>query len=74
MCQDGCQPPLETMLADTYEPAGPFGARGVGESATNHVASAAANAVYNATGVRTYRLPLTSEKGLETIRNKQNRG
>lgn len=66
-------PQVETILADTYEPTGPFGAKGVGEGATNPVASAVANAVYNAIGVRIYSLPMTPEKILKAIRNKQDK-
>ena len=64
-------PKVETILANTYEPTGPFGAKGVGEGATNPVASAVANAIYNAVGARIYSLPMTPEKILEAIRNKQ---
>jgi len=55
-------PAIETTLADTYEPTGPFGAKGVGEGATNPVAAAVANAIYHAIGVRIKHLPITSEK------------
>ena len=39
-----------TYFADTYEPSGPLGAKGIGEAATNPVAAAYANAIYNAIG------------------------
>ncbi len=51
-------------FADTYEPSGPFGAKGIGEAATNPVAAAYGNAIYNAIGVRFYELPITPEKVL----------
>ncbi len=54
-------------FADTYEPSGPFGAKGIGEAATNPVAAAYANAIYNAIGVRFYELPITPEKILRRI-------
>ena len=63
-------PKVETFFADTYEPTGPFGAKGIGEGATNSVASAVYNAVYNAIGVRIYTMPITPEKILEGLRNK----
>jgi CO/xanthine dehydrogenase Mo-binding subunit len=47
---------------------GPFGAKGIGESALIPVAPAIANAVYDATGVRIKDLPIKAEKiylGLE---------
>jgi len=61
-------PKVETFFADTYEPTGPFGAKGVGEGATNPVASAVYNAIYNAIGVRIYTMPITPEKILEGLR------
>jgi len=63
-------PKVEVFLADTYEPTGPFGAKGIGEGATNPVAAAVYNAVYNAVGVRIYTMPITPEKILEGLRNK----
>ncbi len=58
---------LSTYFADTYEPSGPFGAKGIGEAATNPVAAAYANAIHNATGVRFYELPITPEKILAAL-------
>ncbi|OQY23684.1 MAG: carbon monoxide dehydrogenase [Anaerolineaceae bacterium 4572_32.2] len=55
-------------FANTYEPSGPFGAKGIGEAATNPVAAAYANAIYNAIGVRFYELPITPEKILRALR------
>jgi len=57
-----CLGDLSVHFADTYEPSGPFGAKGVGEAATNPVAAAYANAIYNAIGIRFYELPITPEK------------
>lgn len=59
---------IETYFADTYEPSGPFGAKGIGEAATNPCAAAYANALYNALGVRFRELPVTPEKVLAAIR------
>jgi len=56
-----------TYFADTFEPSGPFGAKGVGEAATNPVAAAYANAIYNAIGIRFYELPITPERILAAI-------
>jgi CO/xanthine dehydrogenase Mo-binding subunit len=63
-------PEVETFLADTYEPTGPFGAKGVGEGSTNTVAPAVYNAVYNAIGVRIFTMPLTPEKVLKALQEK----
>ena len=61
-------PKVETFLADTYEPTGPFGAKGIGEGAMNPVATAVYNAVYNAVGVRIFTMPITPEKILQGLR------
>jgi xanthine dehydrogenase molybdenum-binding subunit len=58
---------LKTFFADTYEPTGPFGAKGIGEAAMNPVAAAYANAIANAIGVRFYELPITPERVLATL-------
>ncbi len=57
-------PPIENLqcfFTDTYEPTGPFGAKGIGEAAMNPVAAAYANAITNAVGVRFFELPITPE-------------
>jgi xanthine dehydrogenase molybdenum-binding subunit len=57
---------------ETGDPEGPFGAKGVGEAPAICTAAAIANALYNATGVRFYELPLTPEKVLRRLH--QHRG
>jgi xanthine dehydrogenase molybdenum-binding subunit len=59
---------LSIHFAETYEPTGPFGAKGIGEAATNPVAAAYANAIYNAIGERFYELPISPEKILKALR------
>jgi len=66
----GESPPIEnltTFFADTYEPTGPFGAKGIGEAAMNPVAAAYANAIANALGIRFYELPITPEAVLAKL-------
>jgi xanthine dehydrogenase molybdenum-binding subunit len=66
-------PYLDTMQVDfahTYEPTGPFGAKGVGESASNPVGAAFANAVANALGIRFYELPITPERILAALKER----
>ena len=58
---------LAVHFAHTYEPSGPFGAKGIGEAAMNPVAAAYANAIYNAIGIRFYELPITPERILERM-------
>ena len=61
-------PPVATIIADTFEPTGPFGAKGCGEGVTNPIAPAVCNAVYHAIGVRIRELPITPEKILSGMR------
>ena len=63
-------PQVTTFLANTWEPTGPFGAKGIGEGALNPVAAAVYNAVYNATGARIYDMPITPEKILRALKSK----
>ena len=46
---------------------GPFGAKGVGETATFGVSPAVANAVHDATGVRITELPLNPQAVYEAL-------
>jgi xanthine dehydrogenase molybdenum-binding subunit len=67
-------PPLdnfEVFFADTYEPTGPFGAKGLGEGSYNPVAGAIANAIYNAIGIRFYQLPITPERILAALNERR---
>jgi CO/xanthine dehydrogenase Mo-binding subunit len=52
---------IESAVVDSAEPSGPFGAKGVGETATFGVSPAIANAIEDAVGVRLMELPLTAE-------------
>ncbi|MDN5344078.1 MAG: xanthine dehydrogenase molybdenum-binding subunit [Clostridia bacterium] len=58
---------IQVYFAHTYEPTGPFGAKGIGEAALNSVASALNNAIYNAIGIRFYRTPITPERVLAAL-------
>jgi CO/xanthine dehydrogenase Mo-binding subunit len=55
----------------TWEPEGPFGAKESGQGAGTGVLAALANAVYDATGVRLTRLPMTPERILAGIKKLQ---
>ena len=52
---------------------GPFGAKGVGETAIIPLAPAISNAVRDAIGIRFTRLPLTPERILTALAEKQRR-
>jgi xanthine dehydrogenase molybdenum-binding subunit len=66
-------PPLkniQTFFADTYEPSGPYGAKGIGEAANNATAGTVANAIHNAIGIRFFDAPITPEVVLKALTHK----
>jgi len=63
--------PIEAPVLETYDEAGPFGAKGIGEPGCVPTAPAVANAIYDAIGVRINDLPITPERILAAIRKKQ---
>ena len=65
-------PEVSTLIVDNYDDNGPFGAKGAGNSSVINMASAIANAVYNAVGVRIKELPVTAEKVLQGLKRKEN--
>lgn len=67
----GDMPPVESILIEDPSPIGPFGAKGVGEQALIPTAPAILNALYDAAGVRIYKLPATPDKVRAAIRAKQ---
>ena len=62
---------MDVNLCHVYEPCGPFGAKGIGEAALASVQACIANAIYNAIGVRFTELPITPEKVLAAIKEKE---
>jgi xanthine dehydrogenase molybdenum-binding subunit len=63
--------PIEAPVLETYDEAGPYGAKGIGEPGCVPTAPAIANAIYDAVGVRIKDLPITPEKVLSAIREKK---
>ncbi len=63
---------IENEAVDAVQSTGPFGAKGVGESATFGVSPAVANAIQDAVGVRITSLPITSEAVYRAMRTAQN--
>ncbi len=61
-------PTVSSIIVETDDPSGPYGAKGVGEIGLIGTAPAIANAVYNAVGVRITDLPVTPEKVLKALR------
>jgi len=66
-------PPMKTIIIESNEPNGPFGAKEVGEGAIMPTIPAILNAVYDATGVRIFELPLTPERVYTAIREYEDR-
>jgi CO/xanthine dehydrogenase Mo-binding subunit len=58
---------LQSIIVESYDSSGPFGAKSVGEIGINGVAAAITNAVNAGLGVRLCQLPLTSERVLRAI-------
>ncbi len=63
--------PIEAPVLETHDKDGPYGAKGIGEPGCVPTAPAVANAIYNAVGVRIKDLPITPERLLAAIREKQ---
>lgn len=60
--------PMKTIMVESNEASGPYGAKGVGEAALVPVAPAIANAIYDAVGVRFKDLPLKKERIYERLK------
>jgi 4-hydroxybenzoyl-CoA reductase subunit alpha len=60
-----------TYLIEDPDPNGPFGAKEVGQGPLLPVPPAVANAVYDAVGVRIDEVPITPEKVLKALREKE---
>jgi xanthine dehydrogenase molybdenum-binding subunit len=63
--------PIEPVIIETIDEAGPFGAKGIGEPGCVPTAPAIANAIYDAIGVRIKDLPITPEKILAALKKKK---
>jgi len=60
-------PEMETIIVESPEPSGAFGAKGVGEATNAGTAAVVANAIYDAVRVRLYDLPMTQEEILKEL-------
>jgi CO/xanthine dehydrogenase Mo-binding subunit len=61
-------PPIHTILIETNDPEGPFGAKGMGEASLLPTSAAIANAIHDACGVRIKELPITPAKILQALK------
>ena len=66
-------PNVKTIIIESDEPNGPFGAKEVGEGAIMPTIPAILNAIYDATGVRIAELPVTSERLFTALKAKENK-
>ena len=66
-------PPVDHAFFETIDPHGPYGAKGLAETAINPTSAAIANAIFHAVGARVRSLPITPERMLEAIEEAGNR-
>jgi 4-hydroxybenzoyl-CoA reductase subunit alpha len=64
-------PNIKTIIIESDEPNGPFGAKEVGEGAIMPTIPSILNAVYDAIGVRIHELPLTPERVYTALKSKE---
>ena len=67
-------PPIETILVETIDPEGPFGAKEAGQGPLLPVMPAIANAIYHAVGVRVDEVPIHPEKVLKGLQDRARGG
>ena len=67
-------PTINPVVIESNEPAGPYGAKEVGEGGIMPAIPAIINAVFDATGVRFRELPLNPERVLLALKEKRETG
>ncbi len=63
--------PMELEFIETDDKEGPFGAKGIGEPGMVPLPPAIGNALYDAVGIRIHDLPITPEKVLAALKEKE---
>jgi len=66
-------PDMDSAPIEANEETGPFGLKGAGEIAMDGPLPTVANAVFDACGIRTTRFPLTAERVVEALADKNSR-
>lgn len=61
---------IHSIIVEHPEPDGPYGAKGVGEIGLVTVPAAIANAVHRTAGIRLQKLPMTSERAFNALRER----
>lgn len=64
-------PDIQTILVETLDPEGPYGAKEAGQGPLLPVPPAIANAVFDAIGVRIDEVPITPDKVLKALEEKE---
>lgn len=64
-------PEMNSILVETDDPEGPFGAKGMGEASLLPTSAAIANAIEDAIGVRIRELPITPDKIIKALKEKE---
>ena len=64
-------PEIETIIVESIDPEGPFGAKEAGEGSLAATIPAISNAIYHAVGVRLREAPFTPERVLAALRAKR---
>ncbi len=67
-------PRITSEVVESHEPAGPWGAKEVGEGSTNPTMGCFSNAIFDAMGVRVNSLPLSYEKVWRALKEKREGG
>jgi 4-hydroxybenzoyl-CoA reductase subunit alpha len=67
-------PPVETILVETDDPEGPFGAKEAGQGPLLPVIPAVCNAIYDAVGVRIDEIPASPDKVLAALEQRAKGG
>jgi len=62
-------PPVETILVESIDPEGPFGAKEAGQGPLLPVIPAVVNAVHDALGIRIDEVPMTPDKVIVALRD-----
>ncbi|MFQ5518137.1 MAG: xanthine dehydrogenase family protein molybdopterin-binding subunit, partial [Acidimicrobiia bacterium] len=62
-------PSVETILVETVDPQGPFGAKEVGQGPLLPVIPAIANAIHDALGITVDEVPITPDKVVKALRS-----
>ena len=69
--RSGDMPEVKIIIVEPIDPHSVYGVKGVGEMTVIATAPAVRNAIFNATGAKVFRLPLTSENVLAALKEKE---